>query len=272
MVAVSEHQQIGHLGVGATITRIRLKFLIIGYRKLVKSIIARSFRDYHHIMGVLPLETLKPCPSFSAVGIDYFGPYAIKGEVQKRVRGKCNGVIFACMISRAVHVDVSQDYSTDAFLQVVRRFSSLREWPKKILSDNGTQLVAASKELCSVVKGRDWEFLQKYGVKYGTEWEFSLADAPTYNGATESLVKTVKRALNAAVGEQIMTFSELQTVMYEAAQIVNQRPIGTHPDSPEDSTYLSPNDLILGRSSSHAPQVGRVSSKYRFDYIQGIVG
>ena len=69
-----------------------------------------------------------------------------------------------------------------------------------------------------------------------------------------------------------MTFSELQAVMYEAAQIVSQRPIGTHPDSPEDSTYLSPNDLILGRSSSHAPQVERVSSKYRFDYIQGIVG
>ena len=169
------------------------------------------------VMGVLPLEGLKPCPPFSAVGIDYFGPYTIKGEMQKRVRGKCYGVIFACMISRAVHVNVSQDYSTDAFLQVLRRFSSLRGWPKKIFSDNGTQLVAASKELCSVVKDFDWEFLQKYGVKYGTEWEFSPADAPWYNGAAGSLVKTVKRALSAAVGEQIMTFSELQTVMYEAA-------------------------------------------------------
>ena len=94
-------------------------------------------------------------------------------------------------------MDVSQDYSTDAFLQVLRRFSSLRGWPKRIFSDNGTQLVAASKELCSVVKGLDWEFLQKYGVKYGTKWQFSPADAPWYNGATESLVKTVKRALNA---------------------------------------------------------------------------
>ena len=47
------------------------------------------------VTGVLPLERLKPCPPFSAVGIDYFGPYTIKGEVQKRVRGKCYGVIFA---------------------------------------------------------------------------------------------------------------------------------------------------------------------------------
>ena len=35
-----------------------------------------------------------------------------------------------------------------------------------------------------------------------------------------------------------MTFSKLQTVMYEAAQIVNQRPIGTHSDSPEDFMHL----------------------------------
>ena len=61
-------------------------------------------------------------------------------------------------------MDVSQDYSTDAFLQVLRRFSSLRGWPKKIFSDSGMQLVAGSKELCSVVKGLDWELLQKYAV------------------------------------------------------------------------------------------------------------
>ena len=120
-------------------------------------------------MGVLPLERLKPCPPFSAVGLDYFGPYTIKGEVQKCVRGKCYGVIFTCITSRAVHVDVSQDYSTDAFLQMLRRFSSLTGWPKKMFSDNGTHFVAASKELYSVVKGLDWEFLQKYGVEYGTE-------------------------------------------------------------------------------------------------------
>ena len=165
------------------------------------------------VIGISLLERLKPCPPFSVVGIDYFGPYTIKGEVQKRVRGKCYGVIFACVTSRAVHVDVSQDYYTNVFLQMLRRFASLRGWPKKIFSDNGAQLVVASKELCSVVKGLDWEFLQKYGVNYGTEWQFSPADAPWYNSATESLVKTVKHALNAAVGEQIMTFSELQPVM-----------------------------------------------------------
>ena len=41
------------------------------------------------------------------------------------------------------------------------------------------------------------------------------ADSPWVNGATEVLVKTVKRSLNAAVGEQVLSFVELQTVMTE---------------------------------------------------------
>ena len=48
-----------------------------------------------------------------------------------------------CDSSRAVHADVS----TDAFLQALRRFGCMRRWPKRIDSDNGTQLVGATKKL-----------------------------------------------------------------------------------------------------------------------------
>ena len=178
------------------------------------------------------------------------------------------------MVSRAVYVDVSQNYSTDSLLQVLRRFTSVRGWPNKIFSDQGSQLVAASKELRDIIKGIDWDLLKRFSVNYNTEWSFSPADSPWVNGATEALVKTVKRSLNTAVGEQVISFVELQTVMFEAAQIVNQPPIGSHPSTPEDGTYLCPNDLILGRSSSHAPQgpfKERVTNEHRFDHIQSIV-
>ena len=91
---------------------------------------------------------------------------------------------------------------------------------------------------------------------------------------TEALVKSTKKALNAAVEDQIMDFSELQTVMYEAVQIVNQRAIGKHPTHPDDGSYLCPNDLLLGRSSSEVPQgpfKQRVSDRYRLDFIQQVV-
>ena len=61
--------------------------------------------------------------------------------------------------------------------------------------------------------------------------------------------------------------------MFEAAELVNQRPIGNHPTDPSDGVYLSPNDLLLGRASSAIPEEPfqeRSGHTYRFDFVQRI--
>ena len=63
----------------------------------------------------------------------------------------------------------------------------------------------------------------------------------------------LQHALKVAVSESVMTVSEFQTVCYEAANLVNERPIGRRPTSPEDRTYLCPNYLLLGQSISRVP-------------------
>ena len=228
----------------------------------------------NQVMSPLPVERLQPSPPFTCICIDYFGPYEIRGEVQKRIRGKCYGVILTCIAVRAVYIDVASDFSTDAFLQVLRRFASLRGWPSRIFSDGGTQLVGASRELKEQLRGLDWKQIQEYGHQQGVEWKFSPGDAPWYNGTAESLVKSTKRALEAAIGDAVLAFSELQTCMFEAAQLVNQRPIGVLPSTPDDGAYLCPNDLLLGRASAHIPQgpfQERTSKKHRYDFIQAII-
>ena len=253
----------------------------IPVRKPVKRIVRscvlckiKRKRRETQVMGNLPIERLKPSPPFTSTGVDYFGPFTIKGEVQKRTRGKCFGIIFTCLVSRAVHIDLSPNYSTDGFLQVLRRFSSIRGWPSKIFSDQGSQLVAASKELQALVKDLDKETIRRFGAQNNCEWSFCPADAPWQNGATEALIKTAKRNLCTAVGAQILSYSELQTVFAEITQLMNQRPIGVHPNDPEDGTYLSPNDLLLGRATSQIPQgpfLERTSYRHRFDFLQSIV-
>ena len=62
------------------------------------------------------------------------------------------------------------------------------------------------------------------------------------------------------------------TIMYEAAELVNERPIGQHTASPEER-YLCPNHLSLGRSSSKVPQspFESLSSKSRFYNVQQVI-
>ena len=120
-------------------------------------------------------------------------------------------------VKGAVYLDLTADYSTEKFLMVLRRFVSLRGYPFKLYSNNGPQLVAANKELQSVTKGWDWEELKAFGNMEGFQWEFTTADGPWQNRVSEALVKSVKRAIAATIHESILTFSELQTVLFEIA-------------------------------------------------------
>ena len=120
-------------------------------------------------MAPLPIERMKPAPAWYTTHIDYFGPFTLKGEVSKRSRGKGFGIIFTCPVTRAIHLDVSGSYNADGFKQALRRFTSLRGYPKKMYSDKGSQLVAVSKELKSLIKNFDWDTLQLFGVEEGME-------------------------------------------------------------------------------------------------------
>ena len=98
-------------------------------------------------MGKLPVDRLKPSPAWTCTAIDLFGPFKIRDEVKKRTTGKTYGVIFNCLGTRAVHVDLAADYSTEKFLMVLRRFASIRGYP--------------SKELKNVVQGWNQEQLKE---------------------------------------------------------------------------------------------------------------
>lgn len=271
----------GHLGVLSTASKIRARFWIVKLLKMVKFIryncvICKKLdkRVSEQIMGKLPVERLKPSPAWTCTAIDLFGPFKIRDEVKKRTTGKTYGVIFNCLGTRAVHIDLAADYSTEKFLMVLRRFASIRGYPSKLYSDNGPQLVAANEELKNVVKGWNEEELKEFGVMEGFKWDFAPADAPWQNGVSEALVKSVKRALTAAISDHVMTFSELQTVCFEVANLVNERPIGRHPTSPDDGTYLCPNDLLLGRATSRVPSGPfRETSnpRQRFEFVQNVV-
>ena len=63
------------------------------------------------------------------------------------------------------------------------------------------------------------------------------------------LAKTVLKSLMKSIGDHLLNLNELNTLLAEAAQLVNERPIGLKPNESVDSAYLSPNSLLLGKNS-----------------------
>ena len=91
---------------------------------------------------------------------------------------------------------------------------------------------------------------------------------------TPALVKSCKKALKGAIGEQVLTPIELYTYLLETGNLVNQRPIGRIPNDPDDGSYLCPNDMLIGRATPEIPQgpFKETSNPYeRVQFVQRIV-
>ena len=68
------------------------------------------------------------------------------------------------------------------FLQVLRRFFAVRGRPSLMISDNGSQLVGAERELREMVKGWDTHKLREYSAERGMQWKFTTPASPHQNG------------------------------------------------------------------------------------------
>ena len=95
-------------------------------------------------MANLPEDRLEPAPPFTHCGIDFFGPFVIK-EGRKEL--KRYGVLFTCLASRAIHLEVSAFLETDWFINALRRFINRRGPVRTIRCDQGSNLVGAKNEL-----------------------------------------------------------------------------------------------------------------------------
>lgn len=88
-------------------------------------------------------EWLQPDkPPFAHVSFDYFGLFMVKRE---RSDIKRNVVLFTCLTTKAVHIEVAHTLDTDSCLNAICRFMCRRGQVSIIHSDNGTNFDAAER-------------------------------------------------------------------------------------------------------------------------------
>ena len=146
------HEAVGHLGQEYVLTNLRRKHWIVQGRAAVRRVLGncltcrkQNAQKGQQVMADLPSDRLTPNePTFSYVGIDFFGPLYVK---QGRSTVKHYGCLFSCLTMRATHIEVTESLETDSFINALRRFISRRGMPKMIRSDNGTNLTGGEREI-----------------------------------------------------------------------------------------------------------------------------
>ena len=128
-------------------------------------------------------------------------------------------------------------------------------------SDRGTNFVGAKRELQesleSVRNPEVKEFLQRHHCDI--EFRFNPPSASHFGGVYERMIRSTRNILDVLLeqhGSQLDDES-LQTFMYEAAAIINSRPLSTDAiNDPHSLEPLTPNHLIMMKSNVILPPPG----------------
>ena len=146
LVFVTMHVALGHCGPSLLLSATGNRMYVVGARRLARTtckscITCRKVtaRNEAQMMGQLPHQRVHPSPAFTITGVDYAGPFTLKkGHTRKPVLVKAYIAIFVCFSSKATHIEIVSDLTTEAFLACLRRFVARRGLPQETHSANGT--------------------------------------------------------------------------------------------------------------------------------------
>ena len=169
------------------------------------------------------------------------------------------GLVFTCLNSRAIHIEVLESMDTSAFICALRRFLSIRGPTATRRCDRGSNFVGAKSELEQALKEMDEGAVKTYLADQGCEWCLNPPHASHFGGVWERQIGTIRRALDAMLlelGKPQLTHELLVTLLAEVSAIVNARPIATISSDIDDPQPLSPSMLLTLKSRPLFPPPG----------------
>ncbi|GFX11442.1 integrase catalytic domain-containing protein [Trichonephila clavipes] len=129
-------------------------------------------------MGDLQTHRVTPSRPFSVCGVDYAGPINIlryRGRGAKTTKGYIALVV--CFVTKALHLELVSDLTSEAFIASLKRFCARRGAPKHIYCDNGTTFVGARRKLQEIFKFasklNENEHFCYFLSQVNIEWHFS---------------------------------------------------------------------------------------------------
>uniref|UniRef100_A0A914L0A1 Integrase catalytic domain-containing protein n=1 Tax=Meloidogyne incognita TaxID=6306 RepID=A0A914L0A1_MELIC len=237
---------------------IRRKYWLPKGRKIVSQVIYKSCLPCRRFVAKpfdpppfppLPSERVELLRPFLSVGLDYCGPLRIFDPNQterkrKPLTKKYWIVLWVCLSSRALSLDLVPDLTNQSFLLAFRRFVAKCGLPKKLFSDNAPTFTSFQKAL-----------EPQFGIK-NIEWDFRAPLAAWKSGHYERLVALIKyhlrRSLSIGAIPKLFSLDHITTVIAEIETIINSRPIAYDSSNPADPRPLRPIDFLKPLDHEHS--------------------
>ena len=184
-----------------------------------------------------------------------FGPFASNNST---TYSKRYGLIFTCMATHAVHLEMCHDLSLhkSALTEFWRDFwsfadrNSRRGIPSEIRSDNATNSTAAEKKLMTTF---DSSLKNQVFGYHQISWKFNPAYAPRFNEVWERLFRSFDNSLYTIIGSKALTDDTFNTLLCANEQFMNAWPITNVLSSPCDIKALTPDHFPLRRMFDSMP-------------------
>ncbi|XP_075253221.1 uncharacterized protein LOC142345022 [Convolutriloba macropyga] len=131
------HEICMHFGTEYIKNYVQQNFYVFGLRDALRSITYRCF-DCRRFKGQGLQPAMADLPDirfprdqspvvFANVGIDYNVPFTV---IQRKKEEKAYMCLFNCLVTRAAHMEVTEDLTTTTFMTAIRRFIARRGQPR----------------------------------------------------------------------------------------------------------------------------------------------
>ena len=249
-IIVHYHEQISkHMGENYTLNLLSQRYWIINPKATIRRVIKqclvchrKSVKPGEQMMSDLPKERLdmRRVPFFNT-GVDFFGPLMVR---RGRSELKRYGCLFTCLTTRAIHLEVTPDLTTNSFINALRRFIARRGQVRKIISDNGSNIVGCHNTLKQGILQWNQQQIHHNLRQRAIEWKFNPPCASHMGGIWERMIRTVRQILLNILPSRSLDDDCLLTLMVEVEDIVNSRPLTEVNPEAEGNLPLTPNHLL----------------------------
>ena len=252
------HTSAQHSGVETTIRAIMTIAHIFHVRQLVK-LVKKNCKRCRYLLKrtvdimMAPTSKLQLCvaPPFYVTQSDLCGSFSAYSKHNKRSTIKVWIVAFVCCVTGTTCLKIMEGYDTAQFVLAFTRFASDQGYPKKMLIDEGSQLVCG----CENIKLNWRDIKGQLNRSKAIEFDTCPVGGHNYQGKVERKIRTVREVLAKSLHNARLSVMEWETLCSEISNTINDLPvaIGNETEDLECLDLITPNRLRIGRNNDRSP-------------------